>query len=326
MSVESPSRTLADAPRADEGYYGPESLSWRIFSDPSSMLGAKNALFLQMLEPAMMTHFERVSLTSDGPEEMALRFDRTSAYLRDAIFADRAHADAAAAHVDRLHERASWTNPETGEVVSAKQPEWQRWTWWTYIWSALRGYQEFGPGLSTDEADRAVRESRLGAEKLFVPGPHFETFADLDQYIRDELNTKSLTLFAALAGHTLRHPDVSGPIAKWATRRVINGILSLLPGERALLLRGRGSQRTGARPRRPLHSLRGATRAEEPDGGAAHGPGGRRVDRPAVPAGAPGAFLMGAQTPLEPVRVGRGPARVVARGESPWQRRCCGAE
>ncbi|WP_025132863.1 oxygenase MpaB family protein [Leucobacter sp. PH1c] len=229
MSVESPSRTLADAPRADEGYYGPESLSWRIFSDPSSMLGAKNALFLQMLEPAMMTHFERVSLTSDGPEEMALRFDRTSAYLRDAIFADRAHADAAAAHVDRLHERASWTNPETGEVVSAKQPEWQRWTWWTYIWSALRGYQEFGPGLSTDEADRAVRESRLGAEKLFVPGPYFETFADLDQYIRDELNTKSLTLFAALAGHTLRHPDVSGPIAKWATRRVINGILSLLP-------------------------------------------------------------------------------------------------
>lgn len=229
MSVESPSRTLADAPRADEGYYGSESLSWRIFSDPSSMLGAKNALFLQMLEPAMMTHFERVSLTSDGPEEMALRFDRTSAYLRDAIFADRAHADAAAAHVDRLHERASWVNPETGEVVSAKQPEWQRWTWWTYIWSALRGYQEFGPGLSTDEADRAVRESRLGAEKLFVPGPYFETFADLDQYIRDELNTKSLTLFAALAGHTLRHPDVSGPIAKWATRRVINGILSLLP-------------------------------------------------------------------------------------------------
>ncbi len=229
MSVDSPSRTLADAPRADEGYYGPESLSWRIFSDPSSMLGAKNALFLQMLEPAMMTHFERVSLTSDGPEEMALRFDRTSAYLRDAIFADRAHADAAAAHVDRLHERASWTNPETGEVVSAKQPEWQRWTWWTYIWSALRGYQEFGPGLSADEADRAVRESRLGAEKLFVPGPYFETFADLDQYIRDELNTKSLTLFAALAGHTLRHPDVSGPIAKWATRRVINGILSLLP-------------------------------------------------------------------------------------------------
>ncbi|XPP27918.1 MAG: oxygenase MpaB family protein [Leucobacter sp.] len=216
-------------PREDDGYYGPHSVSWRVFSDPGSMLGAKNAVFLQMLEPGMMTHFQRVSLTSEGPEEMAARFDRTSAYLRDAIFADKAHADAAAAHVDRLHEHASWTNPETGEVVSAKQPEWQRWTWWTYIWSAVRGYQVFGPGMSDEDADRLVVESRLGAEKLFVPGPYFTTFSDLDEYIREELNTKALTLFAALAGHSLRHPDVKGPINKWATRRVLNGVLSLLP-------------------------------------------------------------------------------------------------
>ena len=229
MSDEYPSRTLADAPRADDGYYGPDSVSWRVFSDPGSMLGAKNAIFLQMLDPGMMTHFQRVSMTNEGPEAMAARFDRTSAYLRDAIFADRAHADAAAAHVDRLHEHATWTNPDTGEVVSAKQPEWQRWTWWTYIWSAVRGYQEFGPGMTTADADRLVVESRLGAEQLDVPGPYFDTFAELDQYIRDELNTKALTIFAAMAGHAIRHPDVKGPLAKWATRRVLNGVLSLLP-------------------------------------------------------------------------------------------------
>ncbi|MCR2762534.1 DUF2236 domain-containing protein [Microbacterium sp. zg.B48] len=224
-----PSRSLADAPRADDGYYGPDSVSWRVFSDPGSALGAKNAIFLQMLEAGMMTHFERVSMTTEGPEAMAARFDRTSAYLRDAVFADKAHSDAAAAHVDMLHERSSWTNPETGEVVSAKQPAWQRWTWWTYIWSAVRGYQEFGPGLSVADADRVVVESRLGAQKLFVPGPYFDTFAELDEYIRADLNSKSLTIFAALAGHSLRHPDVKGPVAKWVTRQVLNGVLSLLP-------------------------------------------------------------------------------------------------
>ena len=229
MTEEYPSRTLSDAPRADDGYYGPDSISWRVFSDPGSMLGAKNAVFLQMLEPSMMKHFERVSMTNEGPEQLAARFDRTSAYLRDAIFADKAHADAAAAHVDRLHERASWTNPETGEVVSAKQPTWQRWTWWTYIWSAVRGYQEFGPGMTAQEADQLVQESRRGAESIHVPGPFFETFAELDEYIREELNTKALTIFAALAGHSLRHPDVKGPVAKWVARRIINGVLSLLP-------------------------------------------------------------------------------------------------
>ena len=229
MTDAYPSRSLADAPRADDGYYGPDSVSWRVFSDPGSMLGARNAVFLQMLDAGLMTHFQRVSMTNEGPEEMAARFDRTSAYLRDAIFADKAHADAAAKHVDMLHERASWTNPETGEVVSAKQPEWQRWTWWTYIWSAVRGYQEFGPGMTQAEADQLVVESRLGAEMLHVPGPYFETFAAVDEYIRTELDSKALTIFAALAGHSLRHPDVKGPIAKWATRRVLNGIMSLLP-------------------------------------------------------------------------------------------------
>lgn len=234
MTDAYPSRSLADAPRADDGYYGPDSVSWRVFSDPGSMLGAKNAVFLQMLEPGMMTHFERVSMTNEGPEAMAARFDRTSAYLRDAIYADKAHADAAAKHVDMLHERSTWTNPETGEVVSAKQPTWQRWTWWTYIWSAVRGYQEFGPGLSAADSDRVVVESRQGAMMLHVPGPYFDTFAELDSYIRAELDTKAVTLFAALAGHSLRHPDVKGPIAKWVTRRVLNGVLSLLP-EKALL-------------------------------------------------------------------------------------------
>ena len=230
MTDVHPSRSLADAPRADDGYYGPQSVSWRVFSDPGSMLGAKNAVFLQMLDPGMMTHFERVSVTSEGPEEMAARFDRTSAYLRDAIFADKAHADAAAAHVDMLHERATWTDPDTGEVVSAKQPEWQRWTWWTYIWSAVRGYQEFGPDeLSTADADRLVVESRIGAQSLHVPGPYFDTFAEVDEYIKEGLNSKALTIFAALAGHSLRHPDVKGVLAKWGTRRVLNGVLSLLP-------------------------------------------------------------------------------------------------
>ncbi|WP_291081562.1 oxygenase MpaB family protein [Dietzia sp. UBA5065] len=225
---------LSDAPRADDGHYGPDSVSWRVFSDPSSGLGAKNALFLQMLEPGMMTHFERVSLTSEGADEMAARFDRTAAYLRDSIFADTAHADAAATRVDHLHERASWTNPETGEVVSAKQPEWMRWTWWTYIWSAVRGYQEFGPGLSTEDSNRVVVESHRGAKQLHVPGPYFETFEEVDQYVSDGLNTKALTIFAAMAGHSLRHPDVKGPVAKWVTRQILNGVLSLLPDQAKL--------------------------------------------------------------------------------------------
>lgn len=232
---EYPSRTLGDAPRSDDGYYGPRSVSWRVFADPGSGLGARISLFLQMLDAGMMTHFERVSLTSEGPEAMASRFERTAAYLRDAIFADTAHADAASAHVDMLHERATWTDPADGHVEIAKVPSWQRWTWWTYIWSSVRGYQEYGPEpLSTADADRLVVESRVGAEKLHVPGPYFDTFAELDTYIHEEMSSKSLVYTAALAAHALRHPEVKGVIARWAGNKLIDGMAYLMPTDARL--------------------------------------------------------------------------------------------
>ncbi|MBO9577262.1 MAG: DUF2236 domain-containing protein [Microbacteriaceae bacterium] len=231
-----PSRSLRDAPRADDGYYGPGSVSWRVFADPSAGIGGQAAVFLQALDPGLMTHFARVSLTNEGPEAMAARFQRTTAYLRDSVFADKAHADAAAAHVDMLHERARWTDPADGHVEVAKVPAWQQWTWWTYVWGAARGYQEYGPSPLTEaELDRLVVESRIGAEALRVPGPYHATFAELDAYIHADMASKALTSYAAEAAHALRHPDVKGPIARWATRRMIDGMTYLLPPAARLL-------------------------------------------------------------------------------------------
>ena len=56
-----PSHSLADAPRADDGYYGPDSVSWRVFSDPGSSLGAQIAVFLQMLDAGMKLAREAMS-------------------------------------------------------------------------------------------------------------------------------------------------------------------------------------------------------------------------------------------------------------------------
>lgn len=233
----SPSRSLGDAPRADDGYYGPASVSWKVFSDPAAGLGAQVALFLQMLDPGMMTHFDRVTSTTAGPEEMTARFQRTSAYLRDAVFADKAHADAAAAHVDMLHERSTWTDPNDGHVEMAKTASWQQWTWWTYIWAAIRGYQEYGPEtLTTADADRLVVEQQRGAQQLKVPGPYPETFAQLDAYIMEGMATKALVHPAALAAASLRKPAVKGALQRWGARKLIDGMVYLMPADARLFL------------------------------------------------------------------------------------------
>ncbi len=232
-----PSRSLRDAPRANDGYYGPDSVSWRVFADAGSAVGAFGSLLLQLLDAGMLTHFERVSVTNEGPEESAARFQRTTAYLRSSVFADKAHADAASAHVNMLHKRAVWTDPVTGETTDAQVPEWQRWTWYTYVWGTLHGYLEYGAEeFPAADQDRFVAESQIGAEHLEVPGPYFQTRAELDAYIVDGLKSKSLTLFAAKAASALRHPDVKGIIAKKIVAGLTDGLLYLLPEDARLLL------------------------------------------------------------------------------------------
>ena len=47
--------------RADDGYFGPDSVSWRVFADPSSKLGGVAAILMQALNPSMMRLFDKVS-------------------------------------------------------------------------------------------------------------------------------------------------------------------------------------------------------------------------------------------------------------------------
>lgn len=219
-----------DADRADDGYFGPGSATWKVYSDSGASLGAVASVLLQALDTGMLKHFERVSITSESPEAGAARFQRTGDFIMTCAFGDKAHVDAATAHVDMLHERSTWTNPETGEVEVAKWPEWQRWTMYTFIWGSIEGAQKFGLTLTPAEQDAFIVEQHLVADKLHVPGPHPTTKAELDAFIEAGKDDKALNYLGAQAALSVRHPAKTGnPLANWVSGIVLDGILSLLP-------------------------------------------------------------------------------------------------
>ncbi|MGV8881367.1 MAG: oxygenase MpaB family protein [Rhodoglobus sp.] len=225
--MTAPSR---DADRADDGYFGPDSATWKVYSHKGASLGAVASVLLQALDTGMLKHFERVSITSESPDAGQARFQRTGDFIMTCAFGDKAHVDAATAHVDMLHERATWTNPETGEVEVAKWPEWQRWTMYTFVWGSLEGALKFGINMSTAEQDAFVTEQQLVAEKLHVPGPHPSTKAELDEFIDGGKNDKALGYLGAQAALGVRHPAKSGnPFTNWLSGMVLDGIVSLLP-------------------------------------------------------------------------------------------------
>ena len=235
----SPSDTAAEPTtpeRADDGYFGPGSVTWRVYTDPSSKLGGIAALLLQSLNPGMMRLFGQVSASYADPIG---RNERTGRWLDTVMFGDRAHADAAAAVVRRMHEHARWTDPQTGEVIAADRPEWLAWTHNTLVWGMLRAAAAFGLELTRDEQNRFIVEQHEAGRLVGIdPATLPSTLVELDTYLNAQQDWLALTLPAANATRNLRKPNLAGnPLTVWTTVIVQDGVLAILP-EWALLLHG----------------------------------------------------------------------------------------
>ena len=72
-----------DQATADPGYFGPDSLSWRVHHDPASVVGGIRALALQSLHPQVMLGFDRVTDARDDPWG---RLSRTGKYVNQITY------------------------------------------------------------------------------------------------------------------------------------------------------------------------------------------------------------------------------------------------
>lgn len=226
-----------DAPRADDGYFGPDSVSWRVFADPVAKLGGMAALLLQALNPSMMRVFYNATASHD---DSAGRDERTGRYFDTVVFGDRAHADAAAASVRRMHAHAQWTDPQTGQVLRADEPRWLAWTHNTFVHALLAACEAFGVRLTAQEQDRFVVEQHAAARLIGIDDDALlpSTRAELAAYIDGQKGWLSLTVEAAEVTRGLRKPSLRGnPVGVWSAIIVQDGVLSLLP-DWALLLYG----------------------------------------------------------------------------------------
>lgn len=153
-----------NAPREDDGYFGPGSVSWKVYADPSSRVAGMAGLLLQALNPGMMRLFEHASAAYVDPKG---RDERTGRYLDTVMFGDKAHADAAAASVRRMHAHAVWDDPHTGTTLRAEEPAWIDWTHNALAFALLRGAEAFGldltPANRTSSSSNSTSPQSLSA-------------------------------------------------------------------------------------------------------------------------------------------------------------------
>jgi len=166
---------------ADEGFFGPDSITWRVSTDLPSPIAGLRSLMMQALHPLAMAGVDQ---HSDWRRDPVGRLAATSAYLATISYGERAAAEQAATRVRRIHEHVRGVDTVTGRPYAAGDPALLLWVHVALVESGLVVGRLFGTPLSPQDSDRYVAEMATAAELVGVPRDMVpSTVAGVGQYL-----------------------------------------------------------------------------------------------------------------------------------------------
>jgi uncharacterized protein (DUF2236 family) len=161
------------------GFFGPDSVTWKVHADPVYSVGGLRALLLQALHPVAMDGVARNSTFRESPWQ---RLVRTAEYVDVLTFGTRREAVRAVRRVRGLHRPLSGTEETTGRSYRVDDPDLLLWVHNCEVDSLLDVARRVG--VVTDaEADRYVAEQVTAAELIGVdPADVPASVAELADY------------------------------------------------------------------------------------------------------------------------------------------------
>jgi uncharacterized protein (DUF2236 family) len=152
------------------GYFGPDTVTWRLYREPLFVLGGVRALLLQIAHPAVADGVARFSNFKSDPFG---RGYRTFAAMAQIYFGDKTQADRMAQRLWRIHEgiQGAYPDPHAGaKPYTANDPGLLLWVLATLTETTLRVYERIPlKGLPVDWREQFYEESKIAARVLGIP-------------------------------------------------------------------------------------------------------------------------------------------------------------
>lgn len=216
-----------EKPAGDPGLFGPDSITWRIHGDFSSMLcGGVSALLLQMLHPLALAG---VWDHSSFREDMLGRLRRTSQFISATTFAPVNDANALIEKVKSIHLRVTGTDAY-GTPYAASDPDLLVWVHVAEAYSFLQSHLRYrNPALSVSDQNRYYQEFARVAESLGAVNVP-DSVAAVDAYLqamRSQLRCDERTLEVV---RLLQNAPAPSRLAKPVGSLMIQAGIELLPG------------------------------------------------------------------------------------------------
>ncbi|MGN0095194.1 MAG: oxygenase MpaB family protein [Corynebacterium sp.] len=203
--------------RADEGFFGPGSVAWKVWGFPGSALhGFARAVTIEHLDPDLVA---AVDESGQVIKRTPIRYDRTMEYFAAILVADAQTVTRMSDILMKVHDRSYGVNPVTGNNYEANRPSSQLWIHITAWHSILYVYEKFGPGkLSRDEENEYWAQCAISAKfqpinQEEIPTTRGEVQAYLDSW-REKLSASEAAVYNInhiLNGFETIEPD----LPKW---------------------------------------------------------------------------------------------------------------
>jgi len=151
--------------KADPGYFGPNSMMWKINKEITVLFGGARALLMHAAHPLIAAGARQTSFYQRDPWK---RLIRTLSLQNSVTFGTKEEADESANRINKLHEVINGTDEVSGGIYDALDQEQLLWVHACLQISSIYFYEKTVKKLTTEEKDQYHIENTLAAEMVLV--------------------------------------------------------------------------------------------------------------------------------------------------------------
>tara|TARA_Y100000591_G_scaffold329740_1_gene359013 strand:+ start:4311 stop:5153 length:843 start_codon:yes stop_codon:yes gene_type:complete len=181
----------------DPGYFGPNSMMWKINKEITVLFGGARALLMHASHPLIAAGARQTSFYQRDPWK---RLIRTLSLQNSVTFGTIDEANGSATRINKLHEVIKGEDNITGKIYDALDHEQLLWVHACLQLSSIYFYEKTVKKLSDDEKNKYHKENMLSAKLVLV---------DIEKMPTTHDGLKKWVIEKSKKDNYLLHTDVS---------------------------------------------------------------------------------------------------------------------
>ena len=197
--------------KADPGYFGPNSMMWKVNKEITVLFGGARALLMHAAHPLIAAGARQTSFYQRDPWK---RLIRTLSLQNSVTFGTKTEADESAHRINKLHEVIKGEDVITKKIYDALDHEQLLWVHACLQISSIYFYEKTVKKLSESEKNQYHKENMLAAKLVLIDEKNMpQSHDELKQWVIDKSREEGYLIYTDVA-KDVQDIIAGGPVPK----------------------------------------------------------------------------------------------------------------